>query len=203
MSPDQTEIVVGNVYNKFQTGNPVARWFVSNYMRTFKSFLSRIQPTSILEVGCGEGFILDCIQDCIPSATTSALDISYEMVSLAKGRVDLACAVVGSAGHLPFPDNCFDLVVCVEVLEHLDNPVRAVEELARVASKNVLASVPNEPLWRLLNVARGAYLRRFGNTPGHYQHWRPNDFLTLISSNLKIAEVETPIPWTMVLSEHH
>ena len=157
MSHDEKDLVIGNVYNKFQTGNPIARWIVSNYIRTLKSFLSLIQPASILEVGCGEGFILDCIQDNLPNATTSALDISYEMVSLTKERVDLAYAVVGTAGRLPFPGNCFDLVVCVEVLEHLDNPMRAIDELARVASKNVITSVPNEPLWRVMNIARGAY----------------------------------------------
>ena len=72
---------------------------------------------------------------------------------------------------LSFADDEFDLVAATEVLEHVDHPEAAVAEMARVARRWLLVSVPHEPLWRALNVARGAYLRELGNTPGHLNHW--------------------------------
>jgi len=63
-----------------------------------------------------------------------------------------------------------DLVIACEVLEHLDAPDQALSELQRVCRGQALVSVPNEPLWRMLNVARGKYWRSPGNTPGHLQN---------------------------------
>ena len=51
------------------------------------------------------------------------------------------------------------------------SPEATLAEMARVARRHLLVSVPREPLWRGLNMARGAYLRDLGNTPGHVNHW--------------------------------
>ncbi len=81
---------------------------------------------------------------------------------------------------LEFADDEFELVAATEVLEHVDGPEQALAEMARVASAWLLVSVPHEPLWRALNMARGAYLRDFGNTPGHVNHWTARAFLGLL-----------------------
>jgi ubiquinone/menaquinone biosynthesis C-methylase UbiE len=104
-----------------------------------------------------------------------------------------------SAYELPFEDASFDLVVCCEVLEHLEHPGRGLAEAVRVAKKAVLVSTPREPLWRVLNVARGRYLRDLGNTPGHVQHFGRRSLVRLVESRLRVVETRTPVPWTVVL----
>ena len=47
-----------------------------------------------------------------------------------------------------------ELIVCCEVMEHLGDPEAALETLASLASPWAIVSVPREPLWRALNLAR-------------------------------------------------
>jgi hypothetical protein len=63
----------------------------------------------------------------------------------------------------------------------------------------LILSVPREPLWRLLNIARGHYMCSFGNTPGHLQHWSASRFRSLVGRHAEIVESRTPLPWTMLL----
>ena len=72
-------------------------------------------------------------------------------------------------------------------------------EMARVASGHLLVSVPREPLWRALNMARGAYLKDLGNTPGHLNHWTRRGFVALCGRYGDVVEVRSPFPWTMLL----
>jgi 2-polyprenyl-3-methyl-5-hydroxy-6-metoxy-1,4-benzoquinol methylase len=106
-----------------------------------------------------------------------------------------------AGGPLPFADSEFDLAAAIEVLEHVPDPEGTVAEMARVASRHLLVSVPREPLWRVLNVARGAYLRDLGNTPGHVNHFSRRAFVSLLVRHGRLVSVRTPFPWTMALVE--
>jgi hypothetical protein len=85
------------------------------------------------------------------------------------------------------------------VLEHVPDPDQTLSEMARVAARWLLVSVPREPLWRMLNLARGAYLRSLGNRPGHVQHWTQVGFKSLLTGHGTIEEVRAPLPWTVLL----
>ena len=75
-----------------------------------------------------------------------------------------------------------------------------VAEMARVArGGHLLVSVPREPLWRGLNMARGAYIKDLGNTPGHLNHWSRKAFVELLSRHGTVEEIRSPFPWTMLL----
>ena len=102
-------------------------------------------------------------------------------------------------GELPFAAGEFDMVSAIEVLEHVPDPQLTLHEMSRCAQRHLLVSVPREPLWRTLNVARGAYWSQLGNTPGHVNHWSRRSFIQLLRGHGEIAEVRSPFPWTMLL----
>jgi SAM-dependent methyltransferase len=103
------------------------------------------------------------------------------------------------AENLPFADGEFGVATAIEVLEHVPDPEHTVAEMARVAERWLLVSVPREPLWRGLNMARGAYLRDLGNTPGHLNHWSKRSFVSLLERHGEVVEARSPFPWTMLL----
>jgi 2-polyprenyl-3-methyl-5-hydroxy-6-metoxy-1,4-benzoquinol methylase len=103
------------------------------------------------------------------------------------------------AESLPFADGEFQVASAIEVLEHVPDPEHSVSEMARVASGHLIVSVPREPLWRGLNMARGAYWSSAGNTPGHLNHWSKVGFKSLLTQFGAVEEVRSPFPWTMLL----
>ncbi|GAB4240933.1 MAG: hypothetical protein Kow00109_16140 [Acidobacteriota bacterium] len=194
------EVVLGNVYDKYASTNPVARRLVGNYLRTLDALLEHIQPRRILEVGCGEGYLAQRVARAHSDRTVIGVDLSADLFPPRHEDSRTAFAVQ-SAYALGFPGGSFDLVLGAEVLEHLENPAAALQEMVRVSRRDLLLSVPREPLWRLLNLARGAYVRDWGNTPGHLQHWSSNGFLRFLEGFGTIREVRRPLPWTMVWLE--
>ena len=94
------------------------------------------------------------------------------------------------------------MTVCCEVLEHLKNPNKGLSEIKRISKKDVIVSVPIEPVWRVLNILRGKYLKSFGNTPGHLNHWSVFSFQKLIrESGFCIKRKIISFPWQMYLIE--
>ena len=103
----------------------------------------------------------------------------------------------GDINSLPFADRTVDLVVALEVLEHVPTPAQALAELARVCRGTAVLSVPREPIWRVGNMARGRYLRGLGNTPGHVNHWSKRSFRRFVATEFEVSSVWAPLPWTM------
>jgi 2-polyprenyl-3-methyl-5-hydroxy-6-metoxy-1,4-benzoquinol methylase len=89
---------------------------------------------------------------------------------------------VQKARTCPFEADEFDCASAIEVLEHVPEPDHTLAEMARVAERHLLVSVPREPLWRGLNMARGSYLGDWGNTPGHVNHWSKRSFVSFLST---------------------
>jgi SAM-dependent methyltransferase len=189
-------VPTGNVVHKEATKNPIERFMVDG----FSAALQRALPDRaqrVLEVGCGEGRQLTAIGSRFPDAALIGLDLPD--VELTEAWDGIASSMVqASALRLPFADNSFDLVLAIEVLEHLPDPEQAMREIARVASDAVVLSVPWEPVWRVGNLARGRYLAEFGNTPGHIQHFGRRAFARLVRRYLRVEDVLRPIPWTMI-----
>jgi len=189
-------VPTGNVVHKEATKNPIERRMVDG----FGAALQRCLPSAarrILEVGCGEGRQLTAIGSRFPNADLVGLDLPD--VELEEAWDSVASSMVqASATQLPFADNTFDLVMAIEVLEHLPDPVQAMREIARVASGAVVLSVPWEPVWRLGNLARGRYVSALGNTPGHIQHFTRRGFTKMVGRFITVEEVLRPVPWTMI-----
>jgi ubiquinone/menaquinone biosynthesis C-methylase UbiE len=186
---------------KYTTRNPISRYLTGRFFHAIGELLSRTAFESVLEIGCGEGVLLHSVQEHLVERKVVAADLDAGEIETARKNIPFASCMVASAYDLPFADNEFDLVVCCEVLEHLDRPDRALQEMRRTTDKYCILSVPNEPLWRVLNVVRGAYLTQGGNTPGHINHWSGNSFQNYVAPYFKIIEVIRPLPWVAVLCQ--
>jgi len=196
-----TEAVpTGNTYDKYASKNPVERKLMEGFFGALDAALPPIVPSRILEVGAGEGEVTERVAARWPDATIVGLDLpDPELAAHWSGRG--FSPLFGDIGRLPFRDDEFDLVLAIEVLEHVPFPELALAEIARVARRHIVVSVPREPIWRAANLARGKYARDLGNTPGHINHWGKRSFTELISRRFDVRSVHAPFPWTMVAAE--
>ncbi|MBI5492366.1 MAG: class I SAM-dependent methyltransferase [Deltaproteobacteria bacterium] len=191
--------VAGNYYDKYNTKNPVARYLVAGFMESLKELTGPLEIKSLVEVGCGEGRVAHFLKELRPKLDIEANDVSPEVIAMAKKEYPGIKFSVRSATDLKYRDCSFDMVVACEVLEHLKDPDAAIREIKRVAGKYAIFSVPREPVWSLLNLARGKYIKDLGNTPGHLQKWGKKGFLTLLGKYFRVERALTPLPWTMAL----
>ncbi|MFZ0042289.1 MAG: class I SAM-dependent methyltransferase [Solirubrobacteraceae bacterium] len=195
-------VPTGNTFDKYGSTNPVVRRLMRGFQRTLDELFAQADPRSVLDVGCGEGVLTEQWAQTLDPGRVVGIDLDDPKLaaewSARSGPANLVFRPM-RVERLDFEDRTFDLVAATEVLEHVDNPEVAVAEMARVAQRWLLVSVPHEPLWRALNVARGAYLRELGNTPGHINHWTRSAFVNLLGRHGEVVQTRSPFPWTMLL----
>lgn len=195
-------VVVGNVFDKYESRNPLVREIMRRFDNDLAKLVSQAAPTNIHELGCGEGhWVLEWMRQGIDARGS---DFSEKVIALARDnaineQLDPGVFSVRSIYEITPEADGADLMVCSEVLEHLTDPRAGLAAIERVASGHVILTVPREPIWRALNMARGAYLSRLGNTPGHIQHWSSRQFIALVEEYFDVIEVKRPLPWTMLL----
>ena len=194
-------IVTGNTYDKYGSSNPLVRRMMAGFEGALQELFQLADPQSLLDVGCGEGVLAQRLAEQIAPRRVVGIDLEEE--SIQAGWATHAAPnlqyIVMRAERLPFADDEFDLACAIEVLEHVPDPEHTLAEMARCAGRHLLVSVPREPLWRILNMARGAYWGALGNTPGHLNHWSQRSFVQLLSRYGTVVEVRAPFPWTMAL----
>jgi 2-polyprenyl-3-methyl-5-hydroxy-6-metoxy-1,4-benzoquinol methylase len=199
--PADPAIAGGNLYPKYTVRNPIARMLVDRFQATLLDLARRSGARQVHEVGCGEGFLSTLLAE--RGFIVRGSDIAAPAIAAARRRAaerSLPATFRVADLHDLAPDvDGAELVVCCEVLEHLSDPDRGLETLARLAQPHLIVSVPREPLWRLLNIARGRYWRDLGNTPGHLQHWSTDGLVALLGRHVEVRLVRTPLPWTMAL----
>ena len=195
------DVLAGNLYDKYGSRNPIVVALMRGFEKALDGLVVATKASNIHEVGCGEGRW--AIEWAARGFDVRGSDFSERVLALARANGERAGAAVrfrtASIYDLEPATDAAELVVCCEVLEHLEEPERAVGVLASLASPWLIASVPREPIWSLMNMARGKYWRSWGNTPGHLQRWTTQGFMRLLSSRFEIVTVRRPLPWTMVL----
>ncbi len=183
---------------KYRSKNPVVRYLVGRFLQRVSEMAAAESPRRVLEVGCGEGVVLAALAARLPGTRFDGLELDQTALGEARVRCPSATLVRGDACELPFGDQCFDLVVCLEVLEHLPEPLRALRELRRVARGGCLLSVPHEPFFRAGNVLRGKNLARLGDPSDHVQHWGAREFAAFCGRELAVRVRTTAFPWLIV-----
>lgn len=197
MSMDEEAVPIGNTYDKYASANPIERRLMTGFFAAFDASLPVRPPTRILEVGMGEGEVGTRLRERWPDVPYTGIDLPDNELAAGWRERSLAGSFADIAA-LPFEDDTFDLVLAIEVLEHVPDPAAALREITRVGSGALVLSVPREPIWRAANMARGKYLGALGNTPGHINHWSAGSFSRLIAGHAEVLAVHRPFPWTMV-----
>ncbi len=193
--------IAGNYYDKFSSSNPIVGLLMKGFLENFYDLIAASGARSVYEFGCGEGNLL--LRMARLGMHVSGSDISPEIVReannlLTKNDFD-AVVNVGSVYQIDQMPFAPDLIVCSEVLEHLEWPEKALDSIANLSCPYLLVSVPKEPIWRILNMMRGAYVNAWGNTPGHIQHFSRRTLIALLERNFEVLDIRAPLPWIMVL----
>lgn len=192
-------------FKKHTHKNPIQRLLLNNFFRNLVNLTAKKRIDSILDVGCGEGFTLSRFKNNGIGKKLEGIEYLQDAIDLGKKTYPDIKITKGSIYELPYKDNSFDLVLCTEVLEHLEDPARGLRELARVSKKYLVISVPNEPFFMFAQFVRGKNWSRFGNDIEHINHWTMFGFPKFIKknagSNVKIIARRFPFAWTMLFLE--
>jgi 2-polyprenyl-3-methyl-5-hydroxy-6-metoxy-1,4-benzoquinol methylase len=198
---DAEGTVTGNTYDKYGSTNPVVKRLMAGFERSLEELFRQAAPRTLLDVGCGEGVLTHKWAQRVEGRVVG-IDLEDPVIQAEweKRKAPNLEYRMMKAEKLPFGEGEFDLAAAIEVLEHVPDPEHTVAQMARAArGGHLLVSVPREPLWRALNMARGAYIRDLGNTPGHLNHWSKQGFVRLLSRHGEVIEARSPFPWTMLL----
>ncbi|MFB0534331.1 MAG: class I SAM-dependent methyltransferase [Anaerolineae bacterium] len=204
----------GNL-QKHLNPNPLQRYLLRRFHRQIASLLKTTGAERILDAGCGEGFVIGYLLQGNDGLIITGIDCSPEAIEMACQTVppvlSKACLEpsrrvgggvlfdVGDLREMPYGDDSFDLVMCLEVLEHLPDPHRGLRELRRVTSAHCLVSVPHEPFFRATNFLRGKHVPAWGRDPEHLQHWTARQFRRLVEQHFKIERFVYSFPWVIAL----
>jgi SAM-dependent methyltransferase len=188
-------------YRKHMSDNPIQRRLIDRFHSKITNIIVGLNPVTLLDAGCGEGFVADILQRELPSAQITGFDVLEDSVKLARLRNPRGTFAVGDIYNIDHEDNSFDVVYCFEVLEHLHEPDRALREMARVARHKVVLSVPHEPFFCLANASRGKNLdiRPRGSDPDHRNFWSRQKFAEFASLALDVDLLTGSLPWTILV----
>lgn len=197
-----------NFYLKYtnEGSGKIGSMLLDGYFKAVEDLVkeANLKKGLALEVGCGAGFSTKRLRDMLPKAVElEASEYVEQMIPDAKKFNPGMRITAESVYELKRKDESLDLVFLLEVLEHLDYPETALKEISRAVKPGgyLILGVPREPLWRALNVARLKYLKDFGNTIGHLNHWSKRSLIKHVSENFHdVVEVKSPLPWTLVLA---
>lgn len=188
-------------YKKHTHKNPIEKYLIGNFYNVLNKILRDINPNKILDVGSGEGFTLKRLQENHIGKKLEGVEYSNEAIRIGKKLFPDIVIKKGTIYELSYKDNSFDTVICTEVLEHLEDPRAALKELARVSSRYILLTVPNEPFFIAANLLRGKNIRRFGNDIEHINHWTFWGFRKFVKEELTIISSRSALFWTIILAE--
>ena len=130
----------------------------------------------LLDTGCASGWFISEINSRHPNFECFGVDVHKKAIEYGKKTYPQISFFHADAHRLPFPQNFFDIVVCMEVLEHVVDPQKIMEEIKRTAKPNgmIIVSMDSGNLlfalaWSVWKKFKGkvwqeAHLHKF--TPG-------------------------------------
>jgi 2-polyprenyl-3-methyl-5-hydroxy-6-metoxy-1,4-benzoquinol methylase len=196
-----TQNIQGNYYDKHNSKNPVVKILMKNFHAVLNKTIKATGAKTIIDAGCGEGHTTKIIKDANPEISIEGIEIGRETAEKARALNPGIKFEEGTIYEIKRSNESYDLAISTEVLEHLEEPLKGLNELKRVSKKFVLVTVPNEPLWRITNIARLSYIKQFGNTPGHINHWSKRKLKKFLEPHFKNIKIKKALLWLVALCE--
>lgn len=196
-------------YEKHTTRNPLKRYLVNRLNSQIlisvresvrKNQRKKGQTIRILDAGCGEGFISNLLIDELGNERIEivGLELNAEAIRIAKTKNPKMSFVQGDICKMPFETEAFDIVICTEVLEHLQSPEAALSELIRVSRQAIIVTVPHEPWFCMGNLLVLKNITRLGNPIDHINHWTFLGFKSFLLEHSKVKwKMGKSFPWTI------
>jgi SAM-dependent methyltransferase len=197
LPPGASVLAAGEDEAKYSSHNVVVQRLIARLVRELRVVAGSTRGTWV-DVGIGEGLALEAMG--ARAGSLIGVEYRHDKLTMALQRLPTASGVRADAGMLPFADHSADVVTCLEVLEHLGAPERAVTELARVCRGHCVVSVPWEPYFRLGNLCRGKDIRRWGNNPEHIQQFGPSTLRVLLRQSFGVVSVRPCFPWIIAVA---
>lgn len=189
----------GNL-QKHLNPNPIQQWLLRRFHRCILELVRGTGARQVLDVGCGEGFTMREVRKSGEKVAMVGVDFSPTALAWNQAQHMAQSPLnVADVHHLPFCDSSFDLVLCLEVLEHLPDSALGLQELLRVSRDYVLVSVPHEPFFRGANFLRGKHIRALGNDPEHLHNYSGRAFRRLVSARAEVIWQGYSFPWQIAL----
>ncbi len=192
-------IPVGNLFDKYHSKNPLIKIILSKYYNDLNELIKEANPQSVLDVGCGGGYVTNLIKERNNQILISGCDIGRDIINETQTKYRDIPFSVKDIYELNVGDNYVDCGMVTEVLEHLRNPKKAIREVKRISKDYCIFTVPREPIWRIANLLRLAYISELGNTPGHIQNFSIKDFEKLLRDVFKEVKVIKSSIWSIAL----
>jgi len=174
----------------------IRKKLIDNFNARFEQTVALLKPTNVMDMGCGEGFMLKLVQKNAPEARLTGCDISKQAVDIAQVNVGPEANIfVNDSFTTPLAAGSFDLVICTEVLEHVEQYHQMLAEIQRLAGKYVILTVPHEPWFILGNLLAGRHRSTRGNHPEHINHWNVRSFKKLVNQYFEPVKCFRVFPW--------
>lgn len=178
---------------KYKTKNPLKKYAIVNFLNEIITKLRECAAKSVLDIGSGEGIASDIIGKNT-NANMDMLDVSIDSLKIAKKNAK-SNKICGSIYNLPFGNNAYDTIICLEVLEHLDEPARALKEIKRVSRSYAIISVPNTLIFRIGNLLSLKNLSNFGEDRDHEISFNKGKFERMLQMEFRHVEVTEKHFW--------
>ena len=191
---------VSSNYAKYQTTNPLMQRVIERFLARVVEHVRVARPARVVDLGCGEGMVARRLAALPFPIDYRGLELDPEAVRVAEAEVPGMRFEQADILEREPERGWADLALCLEVLEHLDEPARGVDRIADWTRAMAIVSVPWEPFFRAGNFVRGKYLARLGNHPEHVQQFGPRSFRALLERRFRVVRVETCFPWLIALA---
>jgi 2-polyprenyl-3-methyl-5-hydroxy-6-metoxy-1,4-benzoquinol methylase len=190
--------------NKYTCTYPLAIRLIDGFSNVIIEMIKDIPHEKIISLGCGEGQDIKhiLVKNDVRFDLCCGLDIQLDALRYAQKELQQShfYAVNGDICEIPLKLSKFNLLFCLEVLEHLKNPEMVLSKISKNFSGYYVISVPFEPLYRLTRmILLRQDIRRLGNHPDHLHCWTLWGLRRLVNKYFAVNRICVSYPWSIIL----
>ena len=178
-------------------GHKIRKIFINCFLKKVLSEIELGGAVDILDLGCGEGFPHHYFLERKRELRITGIDLNSDLLEKAKNRNPLVNYFLGDIYSLK-NNKCYDLLLMMEVLEHLINPKEVLLKAREIAPLAIF-SVPYEPWFSIFSFFSGKYLKTLGKHPEHVNFWNEKTFKKLLEEYYPQVKILISFPWLIAV----